>query len=45
MGDSFGLYELACHLAAIIVQREIAEAVERIRDELIDLAENQTENM
>jgi len=36
-----GLYELAFHLAAIIVTREIAEAVESAKDELIDMAENQ----
>lgn len=45
MGDSVGLYELAFHLALIIVTREIAEAVERIKDELIDMAETQRENM
>jgi len=45
MGDSVDEYELAFHLALIIVTREIAEAVERIKDELIDMAENQMENV
>jgi hypothetical protein len=38
---SVGLYEIAFRLAAIIVTREIAEAVETVKDELIDMAENQ----
>ena len=37
----FGLYEFAFHLAAIIVTREIAEAVESLKDELVELAEEQ----
>jgi len=40
---SVGLYEIAVQLAATIVTREIIEAAERIKDELIDLAENQVE--
>lgn len=43
--DSFTLHGFACTLAAIIVESEIMQAVERIRDELIELAENQLENM
>jgi len=39
--SSFGLYEMACQLAAIIVTREIADAVERIKDELVDMAQNE----
>jgi len=39
-----GLYELAVQLAAIIVTREIAEAVETVKDELIELAETQMES-
>lgn len=39
-----GLYELAASLAALIVTREIAEAVESVKEELIDLAETQLEN-
>jgi len=39
--DSFGLYEMAVQLAAIIVTREIADAVEQAKGELIDLAETQ----
>jgi hypothetical protein len=42
---SVGLYEIASRLAAIIVTREIAEAVETVKDELIDMAENQMESM
>jgi len=42
---SVGLYEIAFRLAATIVTREIIEAVERIKDELIELAENQMENL
>jgi hypothetical protein len=38
---SVGLYEIAFRLAAIIVTREVAEAVETVKDELIDMAENQ----
>jgi len=37
---SVGLYEIAVQLAAIIVTREIVDQVERIKDELIDMAEN-----
>ena len=40
---SVGLYEIAFRLAAIIVTREIIEAVERVKDEMIDMAENQME--
>jgi len=40
-----GLYELAVQLAAIIVTREIVEAVETVKDELIDLAETQMESL
>jgi hypothetical protein len=41
VGETFGLYELACELAAIIVTREIASAVESVKDELIEMAENE----
>lgn len=44
MGDNFGLYELASHLAAIIVTREIIEAVEDAKEEFIDMAETQKES-
>jgi len=40
-----GLYELAVQLAALIVTREIVEAVETVKDELIDMAETQKESM
>jgi len=43
--DSFGLYEMACQLAAIIVIDEIAQAVDTVRDELLELANNQLENL
>ena len=43
--DDFGLYEFAFRLAAIIVTREITEAVESLKDEMIDLAETQLDNM
>ena len=36
-----GLYEMATMLASIIVTREIVEAVEDVKEELIDLAETQ----
>ena len=39
------LYGLACQLAALIVQREISEAVEKVRDELLELANNAMENL
>jgi len=38
---SVGLHEIAFRLAAIIVTREIVDAVENVKEELIDLAENQ----
>jgi len=38
---SVGLYEIAVRLAAIIVAREIAEAVESVKEEMVDMAENQ----
>lgn len=43
--ESFGIYEVVTHLAAIIVAREIAEAVEKDKYELNELAENQMENL
>lgn len=43
--DSFGLYELAGQLASLIVTRAIVEAVEECREELLELANNQLENM
>jgi len=39
--SQFGLYQFACTLAAIIVEREIADAVERVKDELMELAQNE----
>ena len=39
-----GLYEMATMLASIIVTREIVEAVEDVKSELIDLAETQKES-
>jgi len=43
--DQFGLYEFAFRLAAIIVTREIEEAVESLKEEMIDLAETQLDNL
>jgi len=40
-----GLYELACHIAYWIVYNEISEAIETLRDELIELSQNQMENL
>ena len=40
-----GLYEMACHIACWIVYNEISEAIESLRDELIELAQNQIENL
>ena len=45
LGDSLGLYELASHIACEIVVNEIADAVESLKEELIDLAETQLENL
>lgn len=42
--DKFGLYEMAALIASQIVIREIAEAVEDAKEELIDLAETQMES-
>lgn len=44
-GETFGLYEMAVQLAAIIVTDEIMQAVEHVREELLDMANNQLENM
>jgi len=43
--DDITLHGLACQLAALIVQREISEAVETVRDELLELANNAMENL
>jgi len=43
--DQFGLYEFAAVLASIIVEHAIMEAVESLKEELIDMAESQLENM
>jgi hypothetical protein len=43
--DSFGLYEIASRVAFYIVSSEIAEAVDTLKDELIDLAQTQLDNM
>jgi hypothetical protein len=43
--DSFGLYEMACQLAAIIVTDEIVQAVETVREELLELAHAQLDNL
>ena len=43
--EQFGLYEFAVQLAAIIVTREIMEAVESLKEELIDMAESQLDNL
>lgn len=40
-----GLFEYASTLAFIIVAQEIAEAVDTLRDELLELANNQLDNM
>ena len=40
-----GLFEYASTLASIIVAQEIAEAVDTLRDELLELANNQLDNM
>jgi hypothetical protein len=43
--DSFGLYHIASSVAFYIVSSEIAEAVETLKEELIDLAQTQIDNM
>ena len=43
--DSFGLYEMACQLANLIVTRAIVEAVEECRDELLELANDKLDQM
>jgi len=40
-----GLYELATHLAHLIVSQAIREAVEECRDELLELANDKLEQM
>lgn len=40
-----GLFEYAGTLAHIIVAQEIAEAVDTLRDELLEVANNQLDNM
>jgi len=45
MGDDFGLYKLAVQLAAIIVTREIADAVEQCRHELLELANDKLDQI
>lgn len=43
--EQFGVYELATQLAAIIVTREIVDAVEAAKEELLELANAQMENV
>jgi hypothetical protein len=43
--DSFGLCEIASRVAFYIVSSEIAEAVDTLKEELIDLAQTQLDNM
>lgn len=43
--DSFGLYELAAQLAAQIVIQEIASAVEQVREEMLEVANDALDNM
>ena len=43
--DNFGLYEMAVLIADQIVTRAIVDAVESLKEELIDMAETQLENM
>lgn len=43
--DNFGLYEMAALIAAQIVTREIVDAVEQVRDELLELANDKLEQL
>lgn len=43
--SQFGLHSFACTLAAIIVTQAIAEAVDELKEELLELANNQLDNM
>jgi len=45
LDDSFGLHEMACQLANLIVTRAIVEAVEECRDELLELANDKLDQM
>ena len=45
MGNQFGLYELAAHLAHIIVTREIVNAIEQCREELLELANDKLDQL
>ena len=42
--SGFGLYEMACQLASIIVTREIVDAIEALKEELVDLAQTAIDN-
>lgn len=45
-GDiNVGLYELASHLAHIIVTREIVDAIEQVREELLDSANDKLDQL
>jgi len=45
-GDlNVGLYELASHLAHIIVTREIVDAIEQCRDDLLELANEKLDQL
>ena len=45
LDSSFGLFEMAGQLANLIVINEIAQAVEQVKEELIDLAQTAMDNM
>jgi len=45
MGDCFGLYEMAVRLASLIGTSEIAEAVEQAREELLELANDNLDQL
>ncbi len=45
IADDFGLFEMAGQLASLIVINEIAQAVEQVKDELIDLSQTAMDNI
>lgn len=45
INENFGLYEFATYLASIIVTREIVDAIEQVREELLDLANGKLDQL
>ena len=43
--DNFGLYEMAVLIASQIVTREIVDAIEQVREELLDLANDKLDQL